>query len=290
MKMKTVRLGVVIALLFGVFFNDVDAQLSGRLPVFNEIPTLDLAVGYSKTTNLVFPYEIKSVDRGSKSLLAQKAKGVENVLLVKAGQVDFAETNLSVITGDGRLYSFRVVYAENPSLLNLSFQPDSVPAFAAWPERVPAKIDGVLVNDDILHADADHAKHAATFLNKRTKENKVAAALHSIYVKDKVMWFSLELQNYSLLDYEPAFIRFFLKDKKKAKRTAQQETELYPVYQEKSLSVAGNKSLTTTIGLPQFTIPADQQLVIQIGEHNNSRLLELTIKGGVILKTRLLRP
>jgi hypothetical protein len=43
-----------------------------------------LWVTLNKTTNLIFPYAIKSVDRGSRDVLAQKAKGVENILLVKA--------------------------------------------------------------------------------------------------------------------------------------------------------------------------------------------------------------
>ena len=43
-----------------------------------------LTIAVNKTTNLIFPYAIKSVDRGSADVLAQKAKGVENILLVKA--------------------------------------------------------------------------------------------------------------------------------------------------------------------------------------------------------------
>src|SRR4051812_37752723 len=62
-----------------------------------------LNITLNKTTNLIFPYAIKSVDRGSADVLAQKAKGVENILLVKAGKENFSETNLSVITADGKL-------------------------------------------------------------------------------------------------------------------------------------------------------------------------------------------
>src|ERR1022692_904991 len=80
-----------------------------------------LQVGINKTTNLIFPYEIKSVDRGSRDVLVQKAKGIENVLQVKAAIQNFIATNLSVITADGKLYSFIVHYTNDPPLLNLSF-------------------------------------------------------------------------------------------------------------------------------------------------------------------------
>ncbi|MEJ7829531.1 MAG: DUF4138 domain-containing protein, partial [Segetibacter sp.] len=84
-----------------------------------------LKITLNKTTNLIFPYSIKSVDRGSADVLAQKAKGVENILLVKAGKENFAETNLSVITTDGKLYSFVVDYINNPAAINFSFERDT---------------------------------------------------------------------------------------------------------------------------------------------------------------------
>lgn len=83
-----------------------------------------LKITLNKTTNLIFPYAIKSVDRGSADVLAQKAKGVENILLVKANRENFSETNLSVITADGKLYSFILDYMSNPAAINLSFLKD----------------------------------------------------------------------------------------------------------------------------------------------------------------------
>ena len=74
---------------------------------FSQIITNDsLDITYSKTTSLVFPFSIKGVDRGSKDVLAQKAKGVENVLQLKAARRSFPETNLTIITADGNLHHF----------------------------------------------------------------------------------------------------------------------------------------------------------------------------------------
>src|SRR5687768_14524787 len=80
------------------------------------IENIDLAISFNKTTSLVFPYSIRSVDRGSRDVLAQKAKGVENVLQVKAGRKGFAETNLTVITADGTLHQFTVTYSDSSSV------------------------------------------------------------------------------------------------------------------------------------------------------------------------------
>src|SRR4051812_22052329 len=90
------------------------------VPSFIEPYPLEISV--NKTSNLVFPYAIKSVDRGSPNILAQKAGNVDTVLQVKAARQDFPETNLTVITTDGRLYSFLVRYSGAPDHLNYHFQ------------------------------------------------------------------------------------------------------------------------------------------------------------------------
>src|SRR5690606_35840587 len=85
------------------------------------IESFPIAITSNKTTNLIFPYDIRSVDRGSKEVLVQKARGTENILQLKAAQENMKETNLTVITADGKLYSFLLRYASNPKTLNYSF-------------------------------------------------------------------------------------------------------------------------------------------------------------------------
>src|SRR3954465_2162110 len=80
-----------------------------------------LQITYNKTTNLVFPYTIKSVDRGSPDILVQKARYADTILQLKAGREGFKETNLSVVTTDGKLYSFLLQYVPSPARLNYLF-------------------------------------------------------------------------------------------------------------------------------------------------------------------------
>ncbi|HYF69976.1 MAG TPA: DUF4138 domain-containing protein, partial [Ohtaekwangia sp.] len=53
-----------------------------------------LAVTDTKTTSIVFPGTIKSVDLGSTNIIAQKVNGTENILQIKAAKSSFPETNL----------------------------------------------------------------------------------------------------------------------------------------------------------------------------------------------------
>src|SRR5580698_1344204 len=89
------------------------------------IESFPISICCNKTTNLIFSYPIKSVDRGSRVVLAQKANGAENILQVKAARENFQSTNLSVITTDGKLFSFVLSYDKNPAALNISFAKDS---------------------------------------------------------------------------------------------------------------------------------------------------------------------
>ena len=74
-----------------------------------------LCIATDKTTSLVFPFAIRHVDRGTKSVLVQPVKEVPNILLVKAAAKNFPETNLSVVTDDGSVYSFMVCYESKPA-------------------------------------------------------------------------------------------------------------------------------------------------------------------------------
>ena len=118
--MKKISAVVIAGILLVLTSIDAFSQ-NAIAPKMTVIEPYQLAITYFKTSNLVFPYAIKSVDRGSKDILVQKAKGVENVLQVKAGKQGFEETNLTVITADGHLYSYILNYSDNPSALNIRF-------------------------------------------------------------------------------------------------------------------------------------------------------------------------
>ena len=53
---------------------------------------------FNKTVSIIFNSPVRSVDLGSRFIIADKAADVENVLKVKASVMGFNETNFSVIT------------------------------------------------------------------------------------------------------------------------------------------------------------------------------------------------
>lgn len=231
-----------------------------------------LEVTFNKTTNLVFPSAISSVDRGSQDLLVQKAIGADNVLRVKADVRSFAETNLTVITVDGKLYSFVVNYADQPAELNVTIEEASVPVQHAG----------------LAYADAVVGKHGNVH-SVKDKSSGMSAALRGFFVKGDVIFCKLKLFNDSRIDYDIDQFHFYTRDKKKSKRTASQELEIIP------LSVTGDTgtfrskdSRTIVVAIPKLTIPDGKFLAVEITEQNGGRHLFLRAKNRQLMKARKL--
>ncbi|MBX9890790.1 MAG: conjugative transposon protein TraN [Chitinophagaceae bacterium] len=92
------------------------SMICGCLIAIISLAQTKLNITTDKTTSLVFPFAIKHVDRGTSSVLAQQVKEAPEILLVKAAEKDFTETNLSVVTDDGSVYAFTVNYDSKPTV------------------------------------------------------------------------------------------------------------------------------------------------------------------------------
>lgn len=233
--------------------------------------TRKLEVTYNKTTNIVFPSSITSVDRGSQDVLVQKVSGAENVLRVKADLKNFAETNLTVITSNGRLYSFLVSYADQPAALNITIR------------------DEVVVNEVATDYTALVENKRGNVHSVDDKSSKVSAKLEGFFVKDDVIFFKLKLENHSRINFDIDQLHFYIRDKKKSKRTASQEIVITP------LSITGDTGTieskverTLVIAVPKFTIPDGKLLVIEMMERNGGRHLLLRAKNRHLMKARQL--
>ncbi|MBS1655368.1 MAG: DUF4138 domain-containing protein, partial [Bacteroidetes bacterium] len=167
--------------------------------------TSSLALATDKTTSLIFPFSIRHVDRGTKDVLVQQVKEAGNILLLKAATQQFKETNLSVITEDGSVYTFLVCYAADPSsfIWHIPVQHDATLA---------TYCNGILDNQQTMHGISDHSWN-------------MLARVIGIYIKGNVIYYQLKLENQSPVDYDIELLKFYIRDKRKSKRTAVQENE-----------------------------------------------------------------
>ena len=271
--------GIVLLFNGGTSFS----QTSGAKFQTTIIEPYPLQITTNKTTNLIFPYAIRSVDRGSADVLVQKAKGVENVLLVKAGRENFSETNLSVITADGKLYSFILDYMNSPSAINISFVADTANAKSL-------EFIKPLYNEAAIEIDAERIlKEKKTVGGLRDYRYEVMLALKGIYIKNDIIFFKVEVANKSNINYDVDMLRFFIGDERKSKRTATQEIEIQPVHVNGDTStIKGDSKNVIVFALPKFTIPDKKYLSIQLMERNGGRNLQLSVRNRTIIKAKSL--
>lgn len=279
-KMKAIVIaGIFITLINITAFSQ---ELSKVKPLI--IEPYPLAITYFKTTHLIFPYSIKSVDRGSKDVLAQKAKGVENVLQVKAGRKKFEETNLTVITTDGKLYSYTINYSDNPPHLNIQFTGSAKKAGNVF-------FSSSSINEaELMKICEKVSQNTQIVYRKNDKHYGMWLQLKGIYVKDDNLYFQISLRNQTNLNYSIDQFRFFIKDRKKAKRTASQEQEVNPVFVHNNVDIVkGRSEEVFVVVLPKFTIPDQKYFSIQVMEKQGGRHLKLKISNRIIVQSKVLK-
>lgn len=240
-------------------------------------------VGFLKTTSIVFEYPIKSVDKGSQEVLVQKAKAVENILLVKAAMENFKETNLTVVTAEGKLFGFILCYEE--LCPDLSLVMDS----------------SMALNQEILFsAENENQKqleqYALLALSKKasikrlmTRKFDIKLQVSGLFIYQDVLYYRIVLGNASPIAYDIDQLRFFICDQKKSMRTASQEIEITPLFASTKLSKIPDASeVIVVFALPKFTIPEKKYLTIELLERGGERQIGLHIKNRDLLDLQVL--
>ena len=241
-----------------------------------------VAVSFFKTTNIIFPYSIISVDIGSRDVLAQKAKGVENILQIKAAKESFPQTNISIITADGTLTSFILDYAEQPSVLSLSLIPEE------------KKNSSCILSETFNEAEVQkYAKLASVSKEKisRIKDKRfgICMKLNGLFIHDNIMYLRMSIANKTNINYNIDQLRFYIRDQKKTKRTATQEIEINPLYvKDDTAVIVGQTERVFVYAVPKFTIPDKKYLVIELMEKNGGRHLKIKVRNKTILQAKLL--
>lgn len=268
------------------------AQDSNQYPLtLGKIESYLLDVTYDKTSHLIFPSSIRYVDLGSEYLIAGKAEEAENVLRIKAAVRDFEdETNFSVITNDGRFYSFNAYYSSYPDILSYDLL------------TMQKQLEKENLNDVLFEELGDTAPSLTDLLletihsnNKRiikhlgAKNYGIWFTLKGIYIHNGKYYFHTEVKNSSNVPFEIDYINFKIVDKKAAKRTVVQQQSIIPLRTYKPLiEIKGNSTEQNVFLLDRFTTTSDKVLLIEIFEKNGGRNQSIQIENSDLIKARII--
>jgi conjugative transposon TraN protein len=228
------------------------------------LPSYHLDITSHKTTLLIFPAAIQSADRGDKYVLAEKVKGVDNALKVKAGQAAFEPSSLHVITSDGNVYDFNVSYADQPAYQTIDLRKQ--PPFAA------AVFKGVSLNSKELQDYAGVVTGSYPFLSGvHYHKHGMDFRLDGIYIKEDVLFFRYTVKNKTAIPYNAGSLRFYVRDKDKAKRTAEQDKEISPLYVQHTGTAENDNGETIVAAFSKFTIAENKNFVTELMEQGGDR-------------------
>lgn len=273
--------------------NDLYQGITRKLPYRQMVTPHGVQVTFAKTVHIIFPSAVRYVDLGSNWIIAGKADGAENVIRVKATTEGFpGETNFSVICEDGSFYSFNARYAHEPEMLNIEMKDflengDTTDFshtrmniyFRELGNESPLLVK--LIMQSIYKEDRREIRHLGC------KRFGVQFLLKSVHSHNGLFYFHTETRNRLNVAFRTDFIRFKIVDKKVPKRTAIQERVIDPVRSYNEVLVTEGKSdVRTVYAVPQFTIPDDKLLVIELFEKDGGRHQTIRVENADLVAAK----
>ena len=273
--------------------NDLYQGITRKLPYRQMVTPHGVQVTFAKTVHIIFPSAVRYVDLGSNWIIAGKADGAENVIRVNATTEGFpGETNFSVICEDGSFYSFNARYAHEPEMLNIEMKDflengDTTDFshtrmniyFRELAGESPLLVK--LIMQSIYKEDRREIRHLGC------KRFGVQFLLKSVHSHNGLFYFHTETRNRSNVAFRTDFIRFKIVDKKVPKRTAIQERVIDPVRSYNEVLVTEGKSdVRTVYAVPQFTIPDDKLLVIELFEKDGGRHQTIRVENADLVAAK----
>lgn len=250
-----------------------------------------MQVTYNKTSHLLFPSPIRYVDLGSDLLVANKAEPVGNVLRIKSAVRDFEEeTNFSVITEDGKFYSFDVFYSSYPDALSynlLKMQRSHERQYIA--DVLFEDLRGSSSSFTELIMENLYEKSSKTIKHISSRSYGIQFSVRALHVNDSKFFFTLEIKNSSNVAYDIDLVNFKIIDKRNLKRTVVQDKLLDPVrvYFPK-MTASHHSDISGVYLLDQFTLLKDQVLEIEILEKNGGRHQKVQLDNKDLIQARLI--
>ncbi|EJL68426.1 conjugative transposon protein TraN [Chryseobacterium populi] len=247
-------------------------------------------VTYNKTSHLIFPTSIRYVDLGSDLLVANKADPIGNVLRVKSAVRDFEEeTNFSVITEDGKFYSFDASYSSYPDILSYDLVKLQRGMERQYADVLFEDLKGSSTSLIWLIMENLYRKSNRTIKHIASKSYGIKFSVRALHVNDSKFYFTLQVKNQSNVGYAIEWVNFKIVDKKNLKRTVVQDKILEQVrtYFPERI-IADHSDSKGIYMLDQFTLLKDQVLEIEILEKNGGRHLKVQLENEDIVHARLI--
>ena len=248
-----------------------------------------------KNVALFFPSPIQQGITGSENFVFTYNREKEQhfgLLQATPGKV----SNLLVISNSGAIFSYIVKYSDDLKKLNYFIaETNSIGnVIPVSEDNEDIRKDEGLKEDSaksISYSNENYFRKFCSYLIEKKqgigrikkRKNDIVLSLENIVFEKEQLFFVLEIQNRSTIDYEVNFLELSVQTKKNGKRKSMQK-----LVQEPSLKfqmpeiIKEGQSARFIYVMPKFSIADDKVVMLDLNEKNGERNLKLKVKQRFI--------
>ena len=151
--------------------------------------------------------------------------------------------------------------------------------------------DGLIGQTDLRRCCEKIAGDIQRIYFLKARNGRMKLQVKGIYTHGPALFFRLQLNNRSPLDYDVDSIRFLIAARDGWAAGRKSATAgikmLMPVYvYDSTATVPGHSRATSIFVLPRFTLPAGRQLLIHVQEKNGGRSLQIQTTNWTLERAR----
>lgn len=253
----------------------------------NGLPLDTIYANDTKNVALFFPEPIRQGITGSENFVFTFNREKEQhlgLLQAKPGQ----ESNLLVISKNGAIFSYIIKYSNE--LLKLNYfisESNSIGNENRVTEDEPEIED---IPKQPLGKHQYYERFCSYILNRqdsislrRNRKSGIVLHLGNIVFDKEELYFVIQIENNSSLDYDLNFLDVFVETRKKGKKKSLQRIDKEPLYSYLVPSKIQKKTKTSLVYvLSKFSLSNERQVVLELNEKNGERDIKLKIPHRMI--------
>ncbi len=241
----------------------------------------------TKNVALFFPEPIRQGITGSDNFIFTYNREKEQyfgLLQAKPGK----ESNLLVVNRNGSVFSYIIRYKAQLSQLNYF-----VPMSNSIGNEKP------IVNNSIQVEPAEYGIDNRTYyyekfcsyllerkqhISRIKKQNEgITLSIENIAFDKEELYFVIQIENNSTLDFDLNFLKFSVETRQKGKRKSLQKLYLKPLYKHHLPSrIKKSETARLVYVVPKFSLSDDRIAVLELNEKKGERNIELKISHRYI--------
>ncbi|MGV8815963.1 MAG: DUF4138 domain-containing protein [Gelidibacter sp.] len=241
----------------------------------------------TKNVALFFPEPIRQGITGSDNFVFTYNREKEQyfgLLQAKPGK----ESNLLVVNRNGSIFSYIVRYKKQLSKLNYFF-----PTSSSIGNEKPKGKDSIQTETSEKSVDFGeyyYEKFCTYLLDRKQhigrikKQNEgIFLSVENIVFDKSALYFVIQVENNSTLDYDLNFLKLSVETRQKGKRKSLQRLNQEPLFKYNfPAKIAENETVRFVYVMPKFSLSNDRRAILELNEKDGERNIELKISHKYI--------